>query len=95
MLNARGEVIGINSQIETAGADGNIGIGFAVPINTAKAQLGRLEAGQTLRGAYLGVEVVSINGSLAPLNLPVKTGALVEEVVKGCGADNAGIKGGS
>jgi S1-C subfamily serine protease len=94
LLNVRGEVIGINSQIETAGTDGNIGIGFAVPINTAKAQLSRLESGQTVRGAYLGVEVVSVNGSLSALNLPVKTGALVEEVQKGSAAANAGIKGG-
>ena len=94
LLNVRGEVIGINSQIETAGTDGNIGIGFAVPINTAKAQLSKLESGQTVRGAYLGVEVVSVNGSLSALNLPVKTGALVEEAQKGTAAANAGIRGG-
>jgi S1-C subfamily serine protease len=94
LLNVNAEVIGINSQIETAGTNGNIGIGFAVPINTAKAQLSKLESGQTVRGAYLGVEVVSVNGSLSALNLPVKSGALVEEVQKGSAAANAGIHGG-
>ena len=49
-------MIGINSQIETGGSgDGSVGIGFAVPINTAKAELPQLEKGGTVRGAYLGV----------------------------------------
>ena len=94
LLNARGEVIGINSQIETAGTNGNIGIGFAIPINTAKAELGTLEKGGTVQEAYLGVETVTVNGSLAPLDLPVKEGALVERVQSGTPAEKAGIKGG-
>jgi S1-C subfamily serine protease len=94
LLNARGEVIGINSQIETAGTNGNIGIGFAIPINTAKAELSTLEKGGTVQEAYLGVETVTVNGSLAPLDLPVKEGALVERVQTGTPAEKAGIKGG-
>jgi S1-C subfamily serine protease len=94
LLNARGEVIGINSQIETAGTNGNIGIGFAIPINTAKAELTTLEKGGTVQEAYLGVDTVTVDSSLAPLDLPVKEGALVERVQTGTPAAKAGIKGG-
>ena len=84
LLNAAGEVIGINSQIETGGSgDGSVGIGFAVPINTAKSELSQLEKGGTLRGAYLGLTSLTIDGSLSALNLPVKSGALVQSVQHG------------
>lgn len=95
LLNGKGEVIGINSQIETSGSGGgNIGIGFAVPINTAKQQLPQLEKGGNVSGAYLGVETITINGSLSALNLPVKQGALVTKVQQGMPAAKAGIHGG-
>ncbi len=95
LLNGKGEVIGINSQIETSGSgDGNIGIGFAIPINTAKKQLPQLEKGGTVSGAYLGVETITINGTLSALNLPVKEGALVTKVQQGTAAAKAGIHGG-
>ncbi|HTZ63895.1 MAG TPA: trypsin-like peptidase domain-containing protein [Solirubrobacteraceae bacterium] len=96
LLNELGEVIGLNSQIETGGSgdDGSVGIGFAVPINTAKAQLSRLEKGGTVRGAYLGLTSLTIDGSLASLNLPVKSGALVQSVEHGSAAEKAGIHGG-
>lgn len=95
LLNGNGEVIGINSQIETSGSsNGNIGIGFAVPINTAKQQLPQLEKGGTVSGGYLGVESVSVTGELAGLNLPVKYGALVIKVQQGTPAAKAGIHGG-
>jgi S1-C subfamily serine protease len=96
LLNAEGQVIGLNSQIETGGSgDGSIGIGFAVPINTAKAELSQLEKGGTLRGAYLGLTSLTIDGSLSALNLPVKSGALVQSVQPGTAAAKAGIRGGS
>jgi S1-C subfamily serine protease len=95
LLNTRGEVIGINSQIETAGTDGNIGIGFAIPIDTAKAELPELQKGGTVSGAYLGVSTTTINNSLSALNLPVSEGALVQEVKSGTPADKAGIRGGN
>ncbi len=96
LLNTAGEVIGINSQIETGGSgDGSVGIGFAVPINTAKSEIGRLEKGGTVRGAYLGLTSLTIDGSLSALNLPVKQGALVQSVQKGDPAAAAGIKGGT
>jgi S1-C subfamily serine protease len=97
LLNAQGDVIGINSQIETGGggSDGNVGIGFAVPINTAKAELPELEKGGTIRGAYLGVSTLTIDGALSSLNLPVKSGALVEKVESGTAAAKAGIHAGN
>jgi putative serine protease PepD len=95
LLDALGRVIGINSQIETGGSGGgSVGIGFAVPINTAKAEIAQLEKGGTVRGAYLGLTSLTIDGSLSALNLPVKSGALVQSVQRGTPAEKAGIRGG-
>jgi S1-C subfamily serine protease len=97
LLNAAGEVIGINSQIETGGggSDGNVGIGFAVPINTAKSELPELEKGGTVSGAYLGVSTLTVDGSLSALNLPVKEGALVQSVEANTPAAKVGIHAGN
>jgi S1-C subfamily serine protease len=96
LLDASGKVIGINSQIETGGSSsGSVGIGFAVPINTAKGEIAQLEKGGTVRGAYLGLTSLTIDGSLSALNLPVKQGALVQSVQKGTPAEKAGIHGGT
>ncbi|MEA2214507.1 MAG: hypothetical protein QOK19_68 [Solirubrobacteraceae bacterium] len=95
LLNTQGQVIGINSQIETGGTStGSVGIGFAVPINTAKAEIPQLEHGVTVRGAYLGLVSRTVDGSLAALNLPVESGALVLSVQQGTPAAKAGIRGG-
>lgn len=95
LLDAAGKVIGINSQIETGGSGGgSVGIGFAVPINTAKSEISQLEKGGTVRGAYLGLTSLTIDGSLSALNLPVKSGALVQSVQHGTPAEKAGIRGG-
>jgi len=96
LLDASGRVIGINSQIETGGSGGgSVGIGFAVPIDTAKAEISQLEKGGTVRGAYIGLTSLTVDGSLSALNLPVKSGALVQSVQKGTPAEKAGIKGGT
>ncbi len=96
LLDASGKVIGINSQIETGGSNnGSVGIGFAVPINTAKGEIAQLEKGGTVRGAYIGLVSLTIDGSLSALNLPVKSGALVQSVPHGTPAEKAGIKGGN
>jgi S1-C subfamily serine protease len=96
LLDATGRVIGINSQIETGGGGGgSVGIGFAVPINTAKSEIAQLEKGGTVRGAYIGLTSLTIDGSLSALNLPVKSGALVQSVQPGTPAQKAGIRGGS
>jgi len=90
----KGEVIGINTAIYSPNG-GSVGIGFAVPINTAKSEISQLEKGGTVRGAYLGLTSLTIDGSLSALNLPVKSGALVQSVQKGTAAAKAGIRGGT
>ncbi len=96
LLNAAGQVIGITSQIETGGSGGgNVGIGFAVPINLAKSELTELEKGGTVRGAYLGVSTLTIDGALSSLNLPVTSGALVQKVEAGTPAAKGGIHAGN
>src|SRR3954453_12829517 len=81
LLNAQGEVIGVKSQIATAGPSGSVGIGFAVPINTAKKVIPQLEQHGRIVHAYLGVTTYPLSSALAAaVNLPVKKGALVQEV---------------
>jgi S1-C subfamily serine protease len=96
LLDGAGRVIGINSQIYTGGSGGgSVGIGFAVPIDKAKTELAQLEKGGTVSGAYIGLTSLTIDGSLSALNLPVKSGALVQSVQKNTPAERAGIKGGN
>ena len=95
LIDIEGRVIGINSQIQTGGSSGNVGIGFAVPINTAKDVVEQLKSGGEVRHAYLGISGGSITPDLAEaLELPVDEGVLVNEVVKGGPADEAGLEGG-
>src|SRR5919109_200434 len=95
LLDATGRVIGINSQIATGGGgNGNIGIGFAVPIDTAKKLLPELKRTGTVERGFLGVDALTIDKSLRGLNLPVDEGALVQTVTPGSPADRAGIHGG-
>jgi S1-C subfamily serine protease len=96
LLDANGRVIGINSQIATGGGQGSVGIGFAVPVNTAKELLPDLKAGETVERAYLGVQMSDVNEQLADdLDLGTDSGALVVEVTDGGPADEAGLRGGA
>ncbi len=98
LLNAEGEVIGINSQIETGGegSEGNVGIGFSIPINTAKEEVQSLIENGGVEHAYLGISGGTITPEIAKaLNLPAEEGVTVQEVVKGGPAAKAGIKGAS
>jgi S1-C subfamily serine protease len=96
LIDAFGKVIGINSQIETGGSGrGNVGIGFAVPIDTAKDVIPQLRRHGSVQRAYLGVTTRTIDGSLANLNLASPDGALVETVEPGSPADRAGLRGGN
>ncbi|HSR94024.1 MAG TPA: trypsin-like peptidase domain-containing protein [Solirubrobacterales bacterium] len=96
LIDSSGSVIGINSQIQTGGGSGgNVGIGFAVPINTAREVVQQIEAHGEVKHAYLGISGGSITPDLAKaLKLPEEEGVLVNEVVKGGPADQAGVKGG-
>jgi len=94
LINSRGEVIGINSAIYTPSGT-TAGIGFAIPINTAKSIANDLITSGRVHRAFLGVETISIVGGLAEaLDLPVQEGLLVETVTKGGPAASAGIHGG-
>src|SRR3954451_3090660 len=97
LIDSAGRVIGINSQIETGGngSDGNVGIGFAVPIDTAKAILQNLKNGESVQRAYLGVTSLTVDGQLDALDLPVDHGALVQTVESGSPAEAAGIRAGN
>jgi len=97
LIDGEGRVIGINSQIQTGGGgNGNVGIGFAVPINTAREVIAQIEENGEVKHAYLGISGGSITPELAKaLKLSQPTGVLVNEVVKGGPADEAGIEGGT
>jgi S1-C subfamily serine protease len=86
-------VIGINTAIY--GPNGNIGIGFAMPINKAKAMLETIRSGKkVLPAARLGVSVDYLPGNFAErMNLPATGGLLVEEVSPGTPAQKAGLRG--
>ncbi len=95
LINSSGEVIGITSQIETGGGSGSVGIGFAVPSNTAREVVSQLQEDGEVRHAYLGISGAGIDSDIAQeLDLPVDEGVLVEESVPGGPADEAGIRGG-
>jgi S1-C subfamily serine protease len=96
LIDAEGKVIGINSQIQTGGSsEGNVGIGFAVPINTAREVVEQIEEHGEVKHAYIGISGGSLTPALAKaLKLPVEEGVLVNEVVKDSPADKAGIEGG-
>jgi S1-C subfamily serine protease len=94
LLNANGEVIGVNAQIETE-TGGNVGIGFAIPINTVKEVVSQLIEEGKVEHAYLGVEMATIDENLAEnFNLPVDQGALVQRVHDDSPAERAGLQGG-
>ena len=97
LLNAAGEVIGVNSQIQTgSGSDGNVGIGFAVPINTVKSIASQLIHSGRVERAFIGVTVRPITAKLAKLfRLSVDSGLLVERVQPGSGAAQAGLRAGT
>jgi S1-C subfamily serine protease len=97
LLNERGEVIGVNSQIETrSAAGGNVGIGFAVPSNTVKSGVAQLLQKGKVERAYIGVAVSEITPELERVfRLPVANGLLVERVQPGSPAAKVGIRGGA
>ena len=94
LVNLRGELVGINSAILSR-TGGNIGIGFAIPVNMVRSVMDQLiKYGQVKRGV-LGVQLYSVNSDIAKeFGLSETTGALVAGVVQGSAADRAGIKTG-
>jgi S1-C subfamily serine protease len=93
LLDSEGRVIGVNSQIESAGGQGNVGIGFAVPINTAREVAQQLIEEGEVQHAFLGISGADLTPEIADaLNLDVESGALVQSVTSGGPADEAGIE---
>ena len=94
LIDTHGDVIGINTAIYTPSGT-TAGIGFAIPINTAKNIASDLIASGRVHRAILGVQTISIAGGLGEaLDLPVQEGLLVEVATKGGPASKAGIRGG-
>jgi S1-C subfamily serine protease len=95
LLNSRGEVIGINTMIASNGADQSSGIGFAIPINTAKAVLADLTRYGRVKRPSLGIVSYGIGPDLASqMGLAVDSGVLIQKVIPGGAAAQAGLHGG-
>jgi putative serine protease PepD len=95
LLNADGEVVGVNTQIASV-TGGNIGIGFAVPINTVRDVVAQLIDKGTVEHSYLGVRAQEIDSEIADtFNLDVDHGLLIASVEDGSAAEKAGLRGGT
>jgi len=96
LLNSRGEVIGINTMIASNGAEQSSGIGFAIPINTAKAVLSDLTRYGRVKRPWLGIVPFGIGPDLASqMGLAADSGVLIQKVVPGGAAERAGLRGGN
>jgi S1-C subfamily serine protease len=96
LLDARGEVIGVNSQISTGntGQQGSLGIGFAIPSNAVRSVVAQLIENGHVEHAFLGINAQELTPSIARLfRLPVTQGLLVAHVQPGSGAAHAGLRG--
>ncbi|MBV8207886.1 MAG: trypsin-like peptidase domain-containing protein [Acidobacteria bacterium] len=96
LLNSRGDVIGINTMIATGGVEQSAGIGFAIPINSARAALNDLVQFGHIRRPAVGVRTLPITPELAQqMGLAADYGLLIVQVVPGGPADHAGLHGGN
>jgi S1-C subfamily serine protease len=95
LLDARGNVIGVNSQIQST-SGGNVGVGFAVPINTVKTVAAQIVKTGHAQHAFLGIAGQAVSASIAKLfRLPASHGVLVASVEPGSAAAKAGLRAGS
>jgi S1-C subfamily serine protease len=96
LLNSQGEVIGINTMIASNGAEQSSGIGFAIPINTARAVLSDLTRYGRVKRPSLGIQGLPIGPDLADqMGLAAENGVLILKVLPGGAAERAGLKGGN
>ena len=94
LVNTKGELVGINSQI-ISNSDGNIGIGFAIPVNMAHNVMEQLRTSGAVRRAQLGVSVQQVTSDIAKsLGIEDAGGAIISSVSPGSAADKAGLKQG-
>jgi S1-C subfamily serine protease len=95
LIDASGRVIGINSQIATGGSgSGSVGIGFAIPVDTAKLIIRALVAHGRVDRPWLGIQYVAITPAMSDLDIGGKCGLLVQHVEPGGPAAAAGVLGG-
>ena len=95
LLNAKGQVIGINSQIKSTGGGGE-GVGFAVPVDTVRRSIGQLRQKGKVSYSYIGVSSVDLYPQLAKhLGIDAKTGALVARIQPGSPAAGSNLKAGT
>ena len=95
MLNSLGEVVGINTSVEVSPITGSIGVGFAVPINTAKDLMAQFVQGETVRRPWVGIKGAALSPDLAEvLGLEVSKGVYIVNVEPGSPAEKAGLVAG-
>ena len=96
LLNSRGEVIGVTTLIANNGADQSSGIGFAIPVNTAKAVIADFAKYGRIRRPSLDISTLAIGPDIAEqIGLPADYGVLIQRVLPGGAADKAGLRGGT
>jgi S1-C subfamily serine protease len=97
LLNASGEVIGVNTQIRTDGSGAaSVGVGFAVPVDTVASVTAQLLRGAKVAHAFLGVEAARLTDDIARLfNLKAHQGLLIRSVIPGSAAERAGLREGT
>jgi S1-C subfamily serine protease len=98
LIDSRGAVVGVNAQIATgdSGSDGNIGIGFAIPINTVRSVVAQLIKKGKVEHAFIGITAKPVTAEIARLfSLPAESGLLVATVQPGSGAAAAGLRAGT
>jgi len=97
LIDSRGQVIGVTAQIATGDTgSGNIGIGFAIPINTVRTVVAQLIKKGKVEHAFLGITAKPVTAEIARLfRLPSKSGVLVASVQPGSGAAAAGLRAGT
>jgi S1-C subfamily serine protease len=95
LLNADGQVIGVNAQIAPSASNANIGIGFAIPISTVKQVAAELIKHGKVAHPFIGIRVQPLTPDIARVfHLPVQHGLLIAKVYPGTGAERAGLKAG-
>ena len=95
MLNSLGEVVGINTSVEVSPITGSIGVGFAVPINTAKDLMAQFVQGETVKRPWIGISGAALNPDIAEvLGLEISEGVYISTVTSGSPAEKAGLVAG-
>ena len=95
LLDAAGRVVGINSQIATAGGQGSVGVGFAVPVETVKTVSEQILEDGEADHAFIGISGADLTPEISELlNLEIAEGALVQDVTPDSPADEAGLRAG-